>query len=300
MEMCHHGVAGRMFNTFQRRLIYYPTREPRIEPQDVDLPAGHVHTVVLTTDDGLELRGWHILPGGRLAVDRKACNQILEAGGRVVLFFSGNAANRRLRAAEFLVLAALGLHVFIFDYRGYGDNPGEPSEERLADDAHSMWEYLVFERHLSPDRILLYGESLGGAVAIRLADDLGQGGVSPAGLLLRSTFTSLVDVARHHFPWLPVRLCLVDRYPSISYISRVVCPLLQFHGGRDAITPLKYGRRLFDQAPDESSTGIAKQFIELPQAGHNDVMLVALEEFTSRIAHFLRQLDEGKQSMKSP
>jgi hypothetical protein len=161
--MCHHGVAGRMFNTFQRRLIYYPTREPRIEPQDVDLPAGHVHTVVLTTDDGLELRGWHILPGGRLAVDRKACNQILEAGGRVVLFFSGNAANRRLRAAEFLVLAALGLHVFIFDYRGYGDNPGEPSEERLADDAHSMWEYLVFERHLSPDRILLYGESLGGA-----------------------------------------------------------------------------------------------------------------------------------------
>lgn len=280
-----------MLHLLQRSLIYLPTREAPIQPGHAGLPRGQVHTVTVRADDELELRGWHVLPDGRSAADRKQCDHELAAGRRLVLYFSGNAANRRYRVSEFGILTGLGLDVFIFDYRGYGDNSGSPSEERLAADARAVWKYATAERNVPPSRILLYGESLGGGVAVRLAAEACDAGTVPGGLIMRSTFSSLVDAGAYHYPWLPVKLALVDRFPSIDRIPQVTCPILQIHGQRDSIMPIELGHRLFAAAPEKSSSGISKQFVSLPNAGHNDVTFVAAAELRAAIEAFLSRLD---------
>ena len=143
---------------------------------------------------------------------------------------------------------------------------------------------------MEPGRIILYGESLGGAVAIRLAAELCEADSPPAGVILRSTFSSLVDAGAHHYPWLPVRLALVDRFNSIDRIPQLTCPILQIHGARDSIMPIELGRKLFEAAPEQSSSKIAKKFVELPDAGHNDVTLVAETELRAAIGKFLTGL----------
>ena len=280
-----------MFHLLQRSLIYFPAREARIEPQDAGLPHGRVHTVTVRADDQLELRGWHVLADGRSAANRQECDGELAAGRPLVLYFSGNGANRQYRVGEFAVLTSLGMDVFNFDYRGYGDNSGSPSEEMLAADARAIWDYATRERHVQGDRIILYGESLGGAVAVRLAAEQCEADSPPAGVILRSTFSSLVDAGSHHYPWLPVRMALVDRFSSIDHIPQVTCPILQMHGERDTIMPIALGRRLFEAAPERSSSGIAKTFVELPRAGHNDVTLVAETEFRAAVRDFLKSLN---------
>ena len=280
-----------MFNLLQRSLIYFPTREARIEPEDADLPRGQVHTVRIETADHLELHGWHVLADGRSAASRDECDRELEMGRPLALYFSGNGGNRRFRVPEFCILTSLGVDVFIFDYRGYGDNLGSPSEEMIAADARAIWNYATQSRKVQPDRIILYGESLGGAVAVRLAAELCESDAPPAGLILRSTFSSLVDAGAHHYPWLPVKLGLVDRYPSIERIGQVTCPILQIHGMKDFIMPIKLGRRLFEAAPTRSSSGIANEFVPLPNASHNDVTLIAEEELRTTVGEFLYRLD---------
>jgi pimeloyl-ACP methyl ester carboxylesterase len=281
-----------MFGALQRSLIYLPTREARIEPREAGLPRGQTHTVTVSVNDQLELRGWHVLADGRSAENRDECDQELAAGRRVALYYSGNAANRRYRVSEFSVLTSLGVDVFIFDYRGYGDNSGSPSEETLAADARATWNYVTQVRKVRPDRVILYGESLGGAVAVRLAAELCEADNAPAGLILRSTFSSLVDAGAHHYPWLPVRWALVDRFPAIDRIPQVTCPILQIHGVRDRIMPITLGRRLFEAAPQRSSSGIVKEFVELSSAGHNDVTVVATAELRSAIEEFFTKLDQ--------
>jgi fermentation-respiration switch protein FrsA (DUF1100 family) len=271
-------------------MIYLPIREHRIEPEDAGLPRGQVHTVTVRVDDQLDLRGWHVLADGHSAATREQYERELASGRKLVLYFSGNGGNRRYRVSEFSVLTSLGVDVINFDYRGYGDNLGSPSEELIAADARAIWDYVTRERKVEPDRIILYGESLGGAVAVRLAAELCEADSPPAGVILRSTFSSLVDAGAHHYPWLPVRMALVDRYNSIDRIPQVTCPILQIHGTSDSIMPIKFGRKLFEAAAEQSSSGIAKKFVELPGAGHNDVTLVAEAELREAIGEFLTAL----------
>ena len=145
-----------MFAFFQRSLIYFPTRESRIEPSHAGLPTGQVHDICVETKDGVELHGWHVLPDGRTATDLAEYNAELASGRPVVLFFSGNAANRRYRVGEFQILTSLGCDVLIFDYRGYGENDGSPSEEGLANDVRAAWDYATQQRKIEPERIILY------------------------------------------------------------------------------------------------------------------------------------------------
>jgi hypothetical protein len=284
--------AEMMLRWLQRSLIYFPEREQRIEPRDAGLPTGQVRTITVRADDGLELRGWHVLADGRRAADAEQCDRELAMGRQLVLFFSGNAANRAYRVDEFGILTGLGLDVFLVDYRGYGDNAGAPSESLLAADARAVWDYATRTRCVASSRILLYGESLGGAVAVQLAADVCQAGTPPSGLMLRSTFSSLVDVGTYHYPWLPVRMVLVDRFAAVEQIPRVTCPILQIHGTRDTIIPLHLGRRLFDAAPAASASGVPKRFVELPKADHNDVTLVAPAELAAAIGRFVGMLKE--------
>jgi fermentation-respiration switch protein FrsA (DUF1100 family) len=279
-----------MLALLQRLLIYFPARDLRIEPRDAGLPAGQVHNVTVRADDGLELHGWHLMPDGQTAADRAEADQTLASGDRVVLYFSGNAGHRQFRTDECRVFTRLGCHVLLVDYRGYGDNEGSPSEASLAADAQNVWRYATDERRIAPQRLLLYGESLGGGVAVRLAAEQCLAGTPPGGLVLRSTFSSLVDAGAYHYPWLPVRWVLRDRYPSRDRIAAVTCPVLQIHGARDSIIPLAIGRRLFDAAPAASASGVAKRFVELPTADHNDMPDVAEPGLRRAVQEFLEDL----------
>lgn len=281
------GITA-ILGTFQRRLIYLPRAVSDLTPEQAGLPKGKVHAIAATTEDGLRLNGWHILPDGKLADDHGDCDRELADGGYVVLYFYGNAGSRARQVQDVRDFTSLGCHVFLFDYRGYGDNPGKPTEKGLAADARAIWKYATEERKLPPDRILLFGQSLGGAVAVRLAEETSQKGTPPVGLHVNATFSSLPDAAAWHYPYLPVRLVLLDRYPSTERIGNVTCPILVTHGGKDDIVPIDQGRTLFDRAPAQSKSGVPKRFVEFPNANHNDVphlqLSGAVKEFLATIA----------------
>jgi hypothetical protein len=235
------------FSRIQRRLIYF--REPARVP-----PAGDVlrdaQEVTLETDDGLLLGAW-LVPGR--APERRV----------TVLVASGNAGNRSLRAPLADALADQGLTVLLFDYRGYGGNPGAPSERGLALDVRAARRFLVDEAGVVPDRLLYYGESLGSAVVTELATEH-----PPAGLVLRSPFVDLASVGRVHYPFLPVGRLLVDRFPLADHIARVTVPTVVVYGTRDAIVPAGQSRRVADVA------GGPTRVVPIAGADHNDISML--------------------------
>jgi alpha-beta hydrolase superfamily lysophospholipase len=265
---------------FQRRLIYHPTQVAELPPPET-LPWGTVDPLLFETSDGLTLHGWRVRPRERA--------ESTSASRPVVLYFSGNAGHREYRLDEFELLVRSGAEVCCFDYRGYGENPGSPTEADLHRDARAAWNHLTRSLKIPERRIVLLGESLGGGVATRLAADLCTADEVPGGLVLRSTFNTLTAAARCHFPLLPVNWLLRDRFESQRSIGRVVCPVLCLHGERDTIVPLELGRQLFATAPAKSGNGVSKEFVSLPRADHNDVVqteservLRALQQFLSR------------------
>jgi fermentation-respiration switch protein FrsA (DUF1100 family) len=271
---------------FQRSLIYQPTRAAAISASAGGKASGRFHDIALRTHDGLELNGWHCLAAGCTAKDAAECDRELRSGRPLVLYFPGNGGNRSHRSADCRDFSELGAHVILVDYRGYAENPGSPSEESFAADARSVWSYAT-ARGVSADRIVLFGESLGGGVASRLAAELCEAGTPPAGLILNSTFSSLADAAAWHYPYFPVRILLRDRYPSVQRAPSITCPVLQIHGGRDDIVPLAFGRRLFEALPAASANGVNKRFVELPNAGHNDIPSA---DFTAAVSAFFESI----------
>lgn len=249
--------------TLQRRLMYFPTR-------DVPTPAANgltdVETVTFETIDGLRLRGWFFpVPGSSPRV--------------TVLVFSGNAGNRAHRGPLATALRLHGLQVLLLDYRGYGGNPGAPSEVGLAADARAAQTYLAGRPDVDRSRLVYFGESLGTAVAIDLAAER-----PPAAMILRSPFTSMSDLGQHHYPLLPVRLLLRDRFAAIDKIPPIRVPLLVIAGGHDRIVPIENSRRLYDAAT------APKTLVVLPNADHNDYELLAGGEMIQAIVRFLRLL----------
>ncbi len=239
----------------QRRLIYFPS--DRL-PSFAVLGAGW-DDVSYETTDGLVLHAWLHAP---------------EAVEPTVIVFNGNAGNRGDRAGLGRSLAAIGVGVLLVDYRGYGGNPGRPSEAGLAKDALAA---IRFVEELAPSSpLVFFGESLGAAVSIEAAT-----ATSPAALVLRSPFTSLVDVGRVHYPWLPVGLLLKDRYPSIERIAGVDAPTLVILGSADSIVPSEQSRMIFEAAPDP------KELVMIDGADHNDEELVSGVEVVAAIARFV-------------
>ncbi len=226
---------------FQRRLVYLPFGAPTGPPAAVLAGGSAVH---LRTDDGLDLAAWHAPPTG-------------PARGVTVLVLPGNGGSRADRVPLARALSGRGFDVLLLDYRGYGGNPGSPTEEGLAADARAAHRHLVDERGVRPGRLLLFGESLGAAVAARLARERPVGGV-----LLRSPFVSLADVAAVHYPFLPVRLLLRDRFPVREHVAAVSAPVAVVAGGSDEIVPREQSRAVAD------ASGAA--YAEVPGARHND------------------------------
>ncbi|QDT45888.1 Alpha/beta hydrolase family protein [Gimesia alba] len=274
----------------QRWLIYQPTRVTSLSVDLTNSPFGVIHEISTKTEDGLDLKGWHFLAGQVACHDRAGCDAELAKGRPVVILLHGNGGNRLHRVETCRLLASLNLHVFAFDYRGYAENPGSPSQAGLLNDARAFWKYAVRDRKVDPSRIILMGESLGGGVATLLASELCQQKTPPAGLMLRSTFSSMADAASFHYPWVPVSWLLWDQYPSQSVISNVVCPVLVIHGTKDQIVPHSLGKKLFDAASPASTTGIPKQMVSIEQGSHNGLIYEARGTLTTAYAQFSQQI----------
>ena len=192
------------------------------------------------------------------------------------MVFNGNAGYRWLRADLAMALNRNGLSVLLFDYREYAGNPGRPSEKGLAADARAALAWVARQPDVDPDRIAYFGESLGAAVAIELALQR-----PPVALVLRSPFTSLADVGVLHYPWLPVRQLLIDRYPSINRIGSVKAPVLVVAGDRDDIVPATLSKQLYDAAAEP------KCYAVIPGVGHNDQGLLDGPEMIGDVVEFL-------------
>jgi fermentation-respiration switch protein FrsA (DUF1100 family) len=247
--------------SLQHRLVYFPGPQP--PPATAVLPG--TREVVFPTEDGLRLQGWFVPARARTG-----------RPGAAVLVLPGNAGNRAHRAPLASAMAEAGMPVLLLDYRGYGGNPGRPTEAGLAADARAARLWLAAHPEVDPRRLVYFGESLGAAVALRLALD-----APPAALVLRSPFTSLADVGRRHYPYLPVGLLLRERYESIRLISRLTAPLLVVAGEHDRIVPAAHSRRLHEAARGP------KRLVLIPGADHNDVALLAGERLISEMLRFL-------------
>jgi fermentation-respiration switch protein FrsA (DUF1100 family) len=247
----------------QRRLMYFPAGEV---PPPGEAGLAGVEQIAFETADGLRLGGWFVAAPGR--------------SPRVtVLVFNGNAGHRAHRVPLAAALHRHELQVLLVDYRGYGGNPGTPTEKGLAADSRAARAFLAGRPDVDASRLVYFGESLGTAVAVDLAVDH-----PPAALVLRSPFTSMGDLGRHHYPFLPVRLLLRDRFAAIDKIQRIHVPLLVIAGGHDRIVPIENSRRLYEAAV------APKTLLVLRDADHNDDELLAGDEMIRAILRFLEPL----------
>jgi hypothetical protein len=239
-----------MVRWLQQQLIYFP--DPSPVPPAGDVIAG-ARDVTLHTDDGLELRAWFV-PADP-AAGRPARHPM------AVLVAPGNGGNRagRVRLAE--QLRRRGLAVLLMDYRGYGGNPGVPSEKGLACDATAAAEALQRLGHPA-DRTLYFGESLGSGVVAAL-----QARRPPAGIVLRSPFTELADVGARHYPWLPVRRLLQDRFPVVDHLAVSDVPVTVIYGDRDQVVPPELSAQVADAAP------ALVERVVFAGADHNDAVM---------------------------
>lgn len=242
---------------FQSHFIYYPRAELVTTPKAINLS---YEAVFFKTEDGVKLSGWFI--------------PVKRPKG-VVLFCHGNAGNISHRLDSIQVFNRLGLSVFIFDYRGYGQSEGKPSEKGTYLDAEAARRYLIQERRVSASEIIFFGRSLGGSIAAHLAKDY-----PPKALILESTFTSIRDMAATIYPFLPIGLLVRFQYTTIDYLQKVKCPLLVIHSPDDDLIPFCQGRRLFEAA------GEPKEFLEI-SGGHNEGFIQSAERYEEGLNAFI-------------
>jgi uncharacterized protein len=252
----------------ESRMLYVPGNARML----LDPPAAlalDVRKVTVTASDGVRLVSW------AMPVDGGA--------GFWLLICHGNAGNisEAGRPLHYAGLRALGLSLFAFDYRGYGESAGAPSEEGLYLDAEAAYHYLRDAVGVPAERIVIFGHSLGSAVAVELA-----GRVPAGGLILDGALTSVVERAQELFPYAPVRWIAASRYPSIDRIGRITIPKLFLHARDDEVIPIAHGRRLYEAAAPP------KRFVEL-EGTHGDAFGVDSAAYYGAIGRFVAELGRG-------
>ncbi len=256
-----YAALAALLYAFQSRFVYFPEmgRADRATPAQLKLPFEELR---IATTDGEQLHGWFV--------------PAHEARGSV-LFLHGNAGSIAHRLDWLPLFQRLRLSALLVDYRGFGQSTGQPSEAGTHADAEAAWRYLTEARGIPAARIVVMGESLGAAVAARLAARTG-----PAALVLHSAFTSAPDLAADLYPFLPARLLTRYAYDTLAAVRELRCPLLVAHSRGDEIVPLAHGRRLYEAA------SVPKQWLELA-GGHNDGFIFMRDEWAHRFEEFLQR-----------
>ena len=264
------GVVNGWMFLQQPGMTFFPDARLVATPTDWGLD---YQDVELRSSDDLKLHGWFI-PAN--------------SSERVLLFFHGNAGNISHRGDSIRIFHALGLNVFIPDYRGYGRSEGVPGEDGLYRDADAAWRYLTGERGYAPGQVVVFGRSLGGAVAAHLAAE-----VDPGALILESTLSSAKDFAADVFPLLSRLVVMRYRFDVIGALARVHCPVLVLHSEADEIMPYKLGRKLYRAANEP------KVFVAL-RGDHNQGFLLSQPDYQQQLARFLDRYPGGARQPGSP
>ena len=242
---------------FAQALFIYapnmPTRELTATPKDIGLD---YEEVFLLTDDNESIHAWFI--------PRKDTE-------KTILFMHGNAGNISHRLETIQIFHQLGFNFFIFDYRGFGNSTGSPSEQGTYLDANAAWNYLRDEKKLTPEQIIIAGRSLGGGVASEIAKNM-----SPAMLILESTFISMPEVSKIHYPFMPTNLIVKHKYETINKLKSISCPVLIIHSADDEVIPFAHSKTNFENANSP------KKFIEL-RGGHGNGFLLSKQVYTESL-----------------
>ncbi len=274
------------------RLTFMPLREIPFSPADLGLP---FEDAWITTEDGLRIHGWFI-PGreaGRAAGGAPGATSSARAvrAPLTLLFFHGNAENIALNLPLARITYRAGYNLLMVDYRGYGKSVGSPSETGIYRDGKAAFRYLLGRSDVDPARIVVWGRSIGAAVAVRVAaaaapaETGSAGGV--AGVILESPFTSALELLRDGGYWLFYPLALLGsyRFDQTRWIGRIDAPICVVHGTRDEVVPFRLGRRLFDLAPGK------KDLVAIEGGGHNDLLASHADELWSGVSRFLASLE---------
>jgi uncharacterized protein len=251
----------------QAEMLFYPDISGR---QLVTTPKNRgmdYENVEFITSDNIKLHGWFIF-ANKLAENQKTAT---------VLFFHGNAGNISHRLDSINQFHQLGLNVFIIDYRGYGQSRGKTTEAGTYRDAEAAWLYLTKDRAINENEIIIFGRSLGASIAAWLAER-----VTPAGLIIESSFSSVPSMGQRFYPFLPVRLLSRFQYDTKKYIKAISCPLLVAHSREDEIIPYEEGMDVFKAAPEP------KEFLEM-RGGHNDSFFVSGPDYVNGIESFINK-----------
>ncbi len=252
----------------QRRLIYFPPRVYPATPADLGIV---FEEISISASDGVSLVMWW-LPAEK------------ETEAPAVICFHGNATNIGGMLDYAAVWRARGFSCLLAEYRGYGNSEGKPTEKGLYRDALAAYQW-VLARGVKSDRIVVYGHSLGAAVAAWLAAE-----EPVAGVVLEGSFTSIHALARHHYWWLPApEFIVLDKFLTAAHIARARCPVLVIHGEDDTVAPVRFGRGVFEAAVEP------KTWCPIPGAGHNDLNLLAPQTSTA-LDEFARHLVGKKKS----
>jgi uncharacterized protein len=270
----------------QERLVFLPNVPGRELVATPAVAGMEYQDLRVTTEDGEELHAWWIPApaasggAGAGAGARPRGGAGADAGDQragTVVVFHGNAGNISHRLETARIWHGLGWSVFLFDYRGYGQSTGRPSETGTYRDARAVWRHVTEERGIPSGEVVLFGRSLGAAVAARLATE-----VAPLALILESGFTSAPDLAAELYWWLPVRLLARVHYPTVDLVPEVDAPVLVIHSPYDEIIPFHHGRALYEAARPP------RELLELV-GGHNDGFLRTGDAYSAGIERFLER-----------
>ena len=253
----------------QSNLVFMPSKDIIETPETVGIK---FEDLQITTKDNVNLAAWF--------VPFRDNNPL---GKSVVLFCHGNGGNISNRVSYLPIFKDLGLATFLFDYRGYGRSEGNPSEEGTYNDVEAAWQYLTQEKQIPPQKIIIYGESLGGAIASYIAEKTSRDQQNAGGLILASTFTSISDRAAEIYPFLPIRFLSRFSYNSINRLPNIKMPVLVIHSTDDEIIPFHHGDRNFQIANQP------KQLVKL-RGDHNNGFLDSAEIYRTGMNGFIQKL----------
>ena len=262
------GLGAVLF-FMQPSFTFQPTNETLYNPGNIGL---EYENLQLETSDGLTLSAWFV----------PAKNAEF-----TVLVCYGNGGNMAHRLDLINILNELGINCLLFDYRGYGNSDGKPAEQGVYIDARTAYDWLINEKMFKPEKIIIYGQSLGGSIAAHLASN-----VKSQGLIIESGFTSYVDIGRKFYPYMPVRFFARYGFKTSDYLKNVNCPVLIIHSRNDEIIPFQFGLRLYEQAAKEP-----KEFLEIT-GSHNEGFLQSGQVYRQGLKNWVQSIPKHRHEMK--